>query len=66
MRFNQQHTRTAKPHEQRSPAAPLRTKRVLMPDVESFTDPEDSVEVREITRDLCDVYAAQLADDEFR
>lgn len=34
-----------------------------MPDVEAFTDREDSAGVKEITRDVCDVYAAQLAAD---
>ena len=66
MTLSQQTANTAKPHAQRSPAAPLQTKRVVMPDVETFTDREDSAAVRELTRDLCDVHAAQLADDEFQ
>ncbi len=66
MGLSQQNARTAKPHAQRNPAARLGMQRVVMPDVEVFTDREDSAEVKEITRDFCDIYAAQLADDDFQ
>ncbi len=66
MRLNQQHTRLLRSQVQRDPAGELRIKRVLMPEIDVFTDRDDSAEVREITRDYCDVHAAQLEDDNFQ
>ena len=68
MRGNQQTARRAKPkaHAQRNAAVRPGLQRVVMPEVEAFTDREDSTEVKEMTRDFCDVYAAQLADDDFQ
>lgn len=66
MGLNQQHTRLVRPQVQRDPVVELRIKRVLMPEIDVFTDRDDSAEVREITRDYCDVYAAQLEDDNFQ
>ena len=66
VRVTRQHTRPARPLLSRSAATRLGKQRVLLPDVDAFTDREDSAEVKQITRDLLDVYTAQVADDEFQ
>jgi hypothetical protein len=66
VRVHRQNAKPARPDARHKPAARPGTQRILMPDIEAFTDREDSLEVKELTRDLCDVYAAQLADDDFQ
>ena len=52
MRLNEQRTRPGRPQVQHNPLAAPRIKRVLMPEIDVFTDRDDSVEVRQITRDF--------------
>jgi hypothetical protein len=41
-------------------------KRVVLPEVEVFTDSPDSTEVQALTRDLREAHDAQVADDDYQ
>lgn len=41
-------------------------RRVVLPEVDVFTDSADSVEVQALTRDLREVHDAQVADDDYQ